>query len=191
MKEKIICILTLLFCINLLSCVSNPSFYNKSVIDKANDKIAVLPFRDYNSVEGNNSGELIRSVFESRLMLRGYSVIEIEKITTNVDYSILKKQEFQSKWIADTGNKFGADYIIYGSVHDYRVYQNVTSFMYLFSWLEVTSSVGITARMVSCKTGEVVWSGSFTRSAYTFNDAATQIVDVLIRTIKLKKEIKE
>jgi TolB-like protein len=175
---SIICILM------LTSCVSSPVYFNKSAIDIKKSKIAVLPFRDYNSNDGNNSGELVRSLFEQRLLLKGFGVIEIEKTSSSVDYSFLKKNEYPGDWITETGNKLGADYMIYGSVHDYRVYQNLTSFLYIFSWLEVTSSVGVTARMVSCKTGEVVWSGSFSRSSYTFNDAASEAVYALIRTIK-------
>ena len=46
--------------------------------------------------------------------------------------------------------------------------------------------MGVTARMVSCSTGEVVWSGSITRKSYTLSDAAEEAVYELIRTIKYK-----
>jgi TolB-like protein len=169
-----------------ISCISSPVYFNKSVLDRDNARIAVFPFRDYNSNEGNNSGELVRSIFESRLMLRGFKVIEIEKVSSGVDYSVLRKQEFPSKWFVEKGEAIGADFVVYGSVHDYRVFQNLTSFLYLFEWLEITSSVGVTARMISCKTGEVVWSGSYTRSSYTFTDATNVVVNTLVRSIKYK-----
>ena len=191
MKTGFICKVSVIGILFITSCVSNPSYINKSVIDIKKSKIAVLPFRDYNSNEGNNSGELARSLFEQKLMLKGFNVIEIEKTSSSVDYSILKKNEYPGSWIIETGNQLGADYMIYGSVHDYRIYQNLTSFLYIFSWLEVTSSVGITARMISCKTGEIVWSGSFSRSSYTFNDAATETVYALIRTIKRSPSVSE
>jgi len=186
MKRKLFFILSIIFLLALSSCVSNPSFFNKSAVDRKNEKIAVLPFRDFNSREGNNSGELIRSVFESKLILRGFNVIEIEKTASSIDYSVLKKAEFPGKWIVETGNMLGADYMLFGSVHDYRTYQNVTSFLYIFSWLEITSSVGVTARLISCKTGEVVWSGSYTKSGFTFNDATNEAVNYLVRSIKRK-----
>jgi len=193
MKKNILIIISIIFFLTLISCVSNPSFFNRSEIDTKASKIAVLPFVDFNSTLGNNnnSGELVRNVFESRLILKGFNVIEIEKIASNVDYAILKKREFSSSWIVEIGNKIGADYVIFGSVHDYRTYENVTSFLYLFSWLESTSTVGVTARMISCKTGEIVWSGSITKSSYTYNDAANETVKMLIRSIKFKKAEKE
>lgn len=191
MKRKLFLIVFIIFLSTLSSCVSNPIYINKDVIDKDNSKIAVLPFRDFNTKEGNNSGELARSIFEQRLMLKGFNVIEIEKISSKVDYSILNKNEFSGNWIIETGRKLGADYMIFGSVHDYKVYQNLTSFLYIFSWLEMTSSVGITARMVSCKTGEVAWSGSFSRPSFTFNDAAVETVNALIQTIKRKSVVSE
>ena len=187
MKGKTFSVFIIIFYITLSSCVSNPTYFNKTAVDRSADKIVVLPFGDFNTNEGNNSGELVRSNFESKLILKKYNVIEIEKLASIADYSVLKKHEFSGKWIMETGKAIGADYMIYGSVHDYRIYQNLTSFLYLFSWLEVTSSVGVTARMVSCRTGEVVWSGTSTRSSYSFNDAAADTVNTLVRTIRYKK----
>jgi TolB-like protein len=179
-------LIILLFFILNLSCISQTSFFNKGGVDKKHDKIAGLPFRDYNRNEGNNSGELARNVFESTLVRKGFNVIEVEKTAVVVDFDFLEKNEFPSKWITETGSAIGADYMLYGSVHDYRTYQSTTSFLYIFSWLEITSSVGITARLVSCKTGEVVWSGALTRASYTFNDAAVESIGDLVRTIKIR-----
>lgn len=169
-----------------VSCVSQPSFFNRGSVHKGSEKIAVLPFKDYNHNEGNNSGELVRNLFESTLLGRGFHIIEVEKTAVVVDYDFLEKNEFPAKWIIDTGAAVGADFMIYGSVHDYKTYQSSTSFLYLFSWLEITSSVGVTARLVSCKTGEVVWTGSITSASYTFNDAAAEAVKDLVKTIKYK-----
>ncbi len=188
MKRKHLFKISIILILSFVSCVSNPTFFNKASVDRSTAKIAVLPFRDYNNSEGNNnnSGELVRSVFESKLMLKGFNVIGIEKTSSSVDYSVLKKSEFPGKWIIETGKTLDADYMIFGSIHDYRTFENLTSFLYIFSWLESTSTVGVTARMISCKTGDVIWSGSFTRSAFTFSDAANEAVNALIRTIKLK-----
>jgi len=188
MKREIIFTILYIFILASFSCVSKPSFFNKEELDRINSKIAVIPFIDYNKNEGNNSGELVRSVFEAQLINNDYNVIEIEKTSSNIDFETLKKHEFSGNWLVATGKSIGADYIIYGSVHDYRTYQNTTSFLYFFSWLETTASVGITARMVSCKTGEVIWHGSYTKTAYDFNNAANEVVKILIRSIKRKTE---
>jgi len=179
-----------IFVFALASCVSKPHYFNKSVIDKKNVKIALLPFVDFHTAGGNNnnSGDLVRTAFESGLTLKGFNVIEIENTSQGADYTVLNKHEFPAKWIIETGKLTGTDYMILGSVHDYRTYENVTSFLYIFSWFESTSTVGVTARMVSCKTGEVVWSGTYTKSSYSFNDAATEAVSSLIRTIKIKSD---
>jgi len=185
LKRGII-LLLLVFPLVHSACVSKPSFYNRGSIDKANVKIAVLPFKDFNDKEGNNSGELVNNLFESILLQRGFKVIEVEKTAVEADYEFLEKNEFASVWIMGTGTAIGADYMVYGSVHDYKTFQSSTSFLYIFSWLELTSSVGITARMVSCKTGEIVWTGSLTRASYTINDAAAEAINDLIRTIRYK-----
>jgi len=188
MKKGIILIIFFGFFLVLLSCVSKPSSFYKEEIDKINSKIAVIPFIDYNKNAGNNSGELVRSVFEAQLVTNGFNVIEIEKTSSNMDFETLKKQEFSGDWFTKTGKTIGADYIVYGSVHDYTIYQNMTSFLYIFSWLETTASVGITARLVSCKTGEVIWSGSHTTAANNYNNAANDAAKALIRSIKFKSK---
>lgn len=169
-----------------LSCVSRPASYNKGFLDKKNAKIAVVFFRDFNGTAGNNSGELVRNVFEGELLKRGYAVLEIEKFSGVVNRDLLAKNEYSSQWFIDTGKAIGADYIIYGSVHDYTVFQSYTTFIYIFGWLELTSSVGVTARMISCSTGEVVWAGSLTRKSYSYNDAAEEAVSELIKTIRYR-----
>jgi len=178
-------LLLLTFILSGFSCISQASYFNKGNIDRKNGKIVVLPFKDYNHNEGNNSGELVRNIFETTLMKRGFNLVEIEKTSMaglHFDYN----KELIPEWFNQTGSAIGADFIIYGSVHDYRTYQSTTSFLYLFSWLEITSSVGVTARLVSCKTGEVIWTGAITRASYTFNDAASEAVKDLIKTIRIR-----
>lgn len=170
-----------------LSCVSKPFSINNGAVDKSAVKIAVLGFRDYTGT-GNNSGDLVRNIFEGKLQMRGYKTVCIEKTNSAVNLELMEKKNQAGQWFIDTGKSIGADYIIYGSVHDYSVYQSYTTFIYIFGWLELTSSVGVTARMVSCSTGEVVWSGSVTRKSYSYSDAAEEAVYELIRTIKYKPE---
>ncbi len=186
LKRGIILILLLSVIAVQISCVSQATYFNRGKVDKDIEKIAVLPFKNFNQVEGNHSGDLVMNMFESVLRRRGFQVIEVEKSAVAASYETLEKNEFPSKWIIETGAAIGADYMIYGSVHDYKTYQSSSSFLYLFSWLEMTSSVGITARLVSCKTGEVIWAGSFTRTSYTYNDAAEEGVTELIKTMKYK-----
>ncbi|MCL2154516.1 MAG: DUF799 domain-containing protein [Leptospirales bacterium] len=188
MKRGFTFIIFFTFTLISFSCASKPSFFYKEEIDRKNSKMAVIPFIDYNKNEGNNSGDLVRSVFEAQLITNGFNVIEIEKTSSNIQFDILKKYEFSGDWLVETGKSIGVDYIIYGAVHDYKIYQNTTSFLYIFSWLETTASVGITARLVSCKTGEVIWHGSYTRSAYDYNSATNEAVKALIRSIKRKGE---
>jgi TolB-like protein len=173
------------------SCVSSSVSFNKELLDKENITIAVLPFYDFNKKEGNNSGILARNVFETRLVNRGFKVKSIESIASELDYYLYAGDDYSKDWIIDAGKTCKADYFIFGSVHDYRVFQYPTSFLYIFSWLETTYSVGITARMVSAKTGEAVWTGSLTKKSYTFTDAAEEVVNDFIKSMKLKPVVKE
>ncbi len=177
-------------CVIICSCISRPAFFNKGYIDKETAVIAVLHFKDYNGSQGNNSGALVENVFEGTLLKRGYKVVDMEKTAAVTDYDFLDKNKYPSQWFIDTGKALGVEYMLYGSVHDYSVYQSYSTFIYIFGWLEVTASVGVTARLVSCKTGEVVWCGSLTRKSYTFNDAVDEVVDELVMTIKYRSPAK-
>lgn len=187
LKKSICFLIPLLF---ILSCVSTSVSFNKELIDKDNITIAVLPFKDFNSKEGNNSGNLARNVFETRLVNRGFKIISMESLASTLDVSQGRGAEYSKEWIINAGEATGADYFIFGSVYDYRVFQYPTSFLYIFSWLETTYSMGITARMVSVKTGEAVWTGSLTKKSYTYSDAAEEVVNDFIKSMKLKPKPK-
>jgi len=188
LKKTIFYLMPMLF---FLSCVSTSVSFNKELIDKESATIAVLPFRDFNSSEGNNSGALARNVFETRLVNRGFKVISMESLASTLDLSKSPVNEYAKEWIIKSGEASGAEYFIFGSVYDYRVFQYATSFIYIFSWLETTYSMGITARMVSAKTGEAVWTGSLTKKSYTYSDAAEEVVNDFIKSIKIKHPDKE
>jgi TolB-like protein len=173
------------------SCVSSSVSFNKELLDKSNITIAVLPFNDFNKKEGNNSGALARNVFETRLVNSGFKVKSIEAVASELGYYLYEGEDYSKDWIIEAGKTCKADYFIFGSVHDYRVFQYPTSFLYIFSWLETTYSVGITARMVSAKTGEPVWTGSLTKKSYTFTDAAEEVVNDFIKSMKLKPAAQE
>lgn len=189
-KKIFILIFMALVLVLNLSCVSSSVSFNKELLDRDNISIALLPFKDFNKKESNNSGSLARNVFETKLVNRGFNVKGIEAIASDLDCYLFEDDEYSRDWIIEAGEISGADYFIFGSVHDYRVFQHTTSFLYIFSWLETTYSVGITARMVSSKTGEAVWTGSFSKKSYTFTDAAEEVVDDFIKSMKLKPVVK-
>ncbi len=173
----------------IVSCISRPVYFNgkDERIDRSKSRIAVMPFRDFKSREGNNSGTLVRNIFESSLRKRGFITINYEKNLSEIPESQLEDFRLSSKWVKDNSQSIQADYVLFGYVYDYTVFQMTTSFLYLFSWLETTYSVGITAKIISCSTGEIVWSGAFSSKSYTFNDAARESVDSLLRTVRFKK----
>lgn len=191
LQKKFILMFMALALIANISCVSSSVSYNKDLLDRENISIAVLPFKDFNKKESNNSGTLVRNVFETKLFNRGFNVKSIEAITSDLDCYLFENDEYSRDWVIEAGKISGVDYFIFGSVHDYRVFQYETSFLYIFSWLETTYSVGITARMVSTKTGEAVWTGLLAKKSYTFSDAAEEVVYEFIKSMKLKPVDKE
>jgi len=88
MKRGMIFIIFFTLILMPFSCMSNITSFNKEEIDRKNSKIAVIPFIDYNKNEGNNSGELVRSVFEAQLITNEFKLAKsfLKKIKTERDF---------------------------------------------------------------------------------------------------------
>ncbi len=86
----------------------------------------------------------------------------------------------------ELGTLLNADYILIGAVIDYNSYSSTRQLFYIFEWLQITCSVGVTARLIDINTGEVIWVGSATDQSYSFQEAAEEILNILYETIAVK-----
>ncbi len=174
----------------LISCISRPRYYNEKtgeVVKRGKSSIMVMPFRDYKVGEGNNSGALVSSIFESVLKKRGFTLVPFEKSSFILSEDGEEPFNVTSTWVVENAHRLGADFLLFGKVHDYSKYTGTTSFLYIFSWTDTSCSVGVSAKLMSCSTGDILWSGSFSCKAYTFHDAAWESADSLLKTMRFKK----
>ncbi len=167
----------------LTGCASTPIWYNKRPIEK-NKTVAILPFLDYK--EKNNSGQLFTNLFSIYFLKNGFNVAEREKIR-----QIIKEKEIDLSGMThdstkELGTLLNADYILTGAVIDYNSYSSTRQLFYIFEWLQITCSVGVTARLIDINTGEVIWVGSATDQSYSFQEAAEEILNILYKTIAVK-----
>ncbi len=188
-KYKFLVFLVLLSLSFLVSCISQPLYYNEKTDERLlreQSRIMVLPFRDYKFNEGNNSGNLARSMFENALKKMRFCIVPFEKSSFMFPEDREEAFSITSDWVVENAKNLGVDFVLFGQVYDYSREKGSTSFLYIFSWSDTDCIVGISAKLISCSTGDVLWSGSFSSKSYTFHDAAWESVYSLVKTIKFQ-----
>jgi curli biogenesis system outer membrane secretion channel CsgG len=148
-------------------------------------RVAVLDFKD--AAYYPNSGSMASELFVKYLLKTGYNVIERAELD-----SILKEYQLSAQGIIDRsqtkefGKIAGVDAIITGSIptavpeRDYYENGNIRY---------IAAQVGLTCRMISVETGEVLWAGSNTFDAMNMQTAFEYLVSSLVD--QLMKDLKK
>ncbi|MDH5716257.1 MAG: CsgG/HfaB family protein [Spirochaetia bacterium] len=181
MRVKII---TMLIFMLSLKCATPPIYYNKRAV-KENATIAVMPFSDY--LEKNNSGQLFTNIFSIFFMRDNYKLAEREKISQIMREKSIDISHITESSTKEIGDFLNVDYLLIGSVTDYTSYSSEKKLFYIFEWLQITCSVGVTARLIDVNTGEVIWVGSATDQSYSYQQAVEAAIGQLYLSIINKR----
>lgn len=109
-------------------------------------KVAIMPFKAPTELIGLSVSDL----FVTELLRTGkYQLVERSQITHVLKESELSMAGLSAASAVEVGTMAGADGVLIGTVDEYNTvaYRGDTY-----------ASVGITARLIDCKTGKVVWS---------------------------------
>jgi TolB-like protein len=122
--------------------------------------VAVLPFE--NMTKFHEAGKIVPDLLATELYISGrFKVMErTEAVAICAEEGIRIPEAMDAGYARTLGEKLGVDGVFIGSVSEYwyRIYREEDE--------EVEPAVGINARLVNVKTGDVVWSASITRSSY-------------------------
>lgn len=122
--------------------------------------VVVMPFE--NMTKFHEAGKIVPDLLATELYISGkFRVMErTEAVALCAEEGIRIPEALDAGFAQTLGKKLGVDGVFIGSVSEYwyRIYREEDE--------EVEPAVGITARLVSVATGEVVWSASVTRSSY-------------------------
>ena len=183
---KISLSLLFLFLITFLtSCGGTTSVVMKQGYDFSKIKrIAVIEFRD--SPNYPNSGSIVSQLFAKYLLLAGYNIIERDQLD-----AILKEHNLQLTNLMDpeTMTQFrlsGIDAIVTGSIPMVVPQQN---FYDAGNPRFIAAEVGVTVRMISVQTGEVLWIGSDTYDDTDVQTAFEYLVSSLVK--QLSQDLKQ
>ena len=167
----------------LAGCTAPPLTYTSRTLDKTRH-VAILPFLDYK--ESNNSGQLVTNLFTMYFLQNGVKVAEREKINQVILEKGMDLAGFNEKSAQEFGQVLNVDYILIGAVTDYTSYSTSRKLFYIFEWMQIIGTVGVTARLIDVRAGEIIWVGTASEKSYSFNDAADQVVGTLFQTMRLQ-----
>ena len=161
----------------LLSACSSSTIVMKPGYDFSKIKrVAVLEFR--NSAYYPNSGAMVSQMFAKYMLKAGYNIIERDELD-----ALLRERNLSMSNLLDSdttknyGKLLGIDAIITGSIPMVVAEQN---YYEAGNPRFIAAQVGVTARMISIETGEVLWVGSDTYDAINTQTAFEYLVSSLV-----------
>jgi len=116
-------------------------------------KVAVMPFKAQTELIGTSISDL----FVTEILRAGkYELVERSQMAKVLSESELALAGLSVSRAAEVGNMLGADGVIIGTVDEYAtVAQRGTPY----------PVVGVTARMIDCKSGKILWSVDLAKRA--------------------------
>jgi hypothetical protein len=165
----------LLLSVFLSSCAVDSVVLKPNYDFKKIKRVAVLEFRD--SAYYPNSGSMAAQLFVKYLLKSGYNVVERDELE-----SLLRERQLTMAGLVESPSKAlgklsGIDAIITGAipmvVPERDFYDNGYP-------RYIAAQVGITCRMISVETGEVLWAGSNTYDAMNTQTAFEYLISSLV-----------
>ena len=169
--------LMFLSCFVLSSCAVQSVIIKPGYDFSSIKRVAVIDFKD--AAYYPNSGSMAAELFVKYLLKTGYNVIERSELD-----SILREYNLSAQGIIDRsqtkefGKIAGVDAIITGSIptavfeREYYINGNVRY---------VAAQAGITCRMISVETGEILWAGSNTYDAMNMQTAFEYLISSIVK----------
>jgi curli biogenesis system outer membrane secretion channel CsgG len=156
------------FLLLLVGCATPDETYFNNTRSRANvfvspgrssviSKVAVMPFKAQTELIGISASDM----FVTEILRAGkYELVERGRMAQVLSESELALSGLSASRAAEIGGMLGADGVIIGTVDEYgTVAQRGHPY----------PVVGITARMIDCKSGKVVWSVDLARRAESKN----------------------
>ncbi len=186
---KIFIFFTLVVC---FGCTTPRGTFHKEFNPKAISVISVGEFKPYGNF--TSSGEMIKNLIIEHLLQRGYTIKEQD--SPEVEYILLGSvTRFipEKKYLVYTGSEKSEKQQVVMSgplteISGSYVYNLGPAFGLPDSSIIATNStVGVSARLVEKKTGNIVWTCSFVYEALTVETAADIVVNYLVTSLTGKK----
>jgi len=147
-------------------------------------RIAVIEFRDSAYYPG--SGAMVSQLFGKYLLKAGYNIVERDQLDAILREHNLSLSNLMNPEQITQFKLSGIDAIVTGSipmiVPEQNLFENGNPRF-------IAAQVGVTARMISVETGEVLWIGSDTYDGTNTQTAFEYLISSLVR--QLADDLKE
>lgn len=131
--------------------------------------VAVMPFRAPTEL----TGWAISDLFVSELLRQGrYELVERSQLSNVLGEAEVALSGLTAGQAAELGTMLGADGVILGTVGEYEMTARGG---------KTLPSVGISARLIDCTTGRVVWSVDFSSRARSADVTLTEHARMVVR----------
>jgi hypothetical protein len=182
-KSKAAILLSLFLALFMTSCGTQTIVVKPGYDFSKIKRVAVLNFND--APYAPNSGQVPSELFTKYLLKTGYDVIERAQIDAIIrEHQLFLQGVLDPAQVKEFGKVAGVDAIITGSISMLVAEQNLYEAGYQ---RYIAAQVGITCRMISVETGEVLWVGSDTydgmNTQTAFEYLISSLVDELIKTL--------
>lgn len=118
-------------------------------------KVAVMPFKAETELIGSSVGDMFTTEL---LRASRYDVLERSQISRVLSETELALAGVSAAKAIEAGNMLGADGVVIGTVDEYSA---------VAARGHPYPVVGLSVRMIDCKTGEILWTASLAKRAST------------------------
>jgi len=174
----------LFFTVLFSSCASESVVLKQGYDFKKIKRVAVLEFKDSAYYPG--SGSMVSQLFAKYLLKAGYNIVERDELAAILkEHSLSLSSMINPDQVTEL-KLSGVDALVTGTIpmvvpaQDF--YENGTPRF-------IAAQVGVTARMISIETGEILWIGSDTYDATNTQTAFEYLISSLVR--QLVEDLKE
>ena len=165
----------------LPACTTTDEAYFLNTESKANvfvapipswiSKVAVMPFKGPTELIGSS----VSDMFVTEMLRAGrYELVERSQMSKVLNETELAMAGLSVSQAAEVGNMLGADGVIIGTVDEY------STMAYRGAAYPV---VGITVRLIDCKTGKVMWSVDLAKRADDKSTTLSEHARVVVHEI--------
>lgn len=134
-------------------------------------KVTVMPFRAASPIIGESVADMfVTEILRERL----YQVVERSQIDKVLSESEVALAGLTTSQAAEMGSMLGAEAVIIGTVDEYSM---------VMSGNMHYAVVGISARMIDCKSGKVLWSMDLARRAGSTSITVSEHARIVVRAM--------
>jgi curli biogenesis system outer membrane secretion channel CsgG len=136
-----------------------------------------------------SANEATADIFSLELLNRGCKIVDRANINDFMKENKIKLQPSDLTKILEMGRLLDADFLILTNLFENLQASHALTFLpgQVLTSIDTSANIGVSARMIDLKTGQVVWVGIATTQDQNFQMAIQRIVAKLIQSLETRE----